>query len=70
MLYATKIGKQIWVTNTHPGGTTPENVRIVEAATEARLVQIQTRIADLKRIHATILNDKFPTFEIATDYLK
>lgn len=71
MLYAIKSGKQIRVTNNiPPSDIAPENVRIVEAATEARLGQIQTRIAELKRIHATILNDKFPTFEIATDYLK
>ena len=71
MLYAIKSGKQIRVTNnTPPVGA--DNVRIVEAATEARLGQIQTRIAALKRIHANIIKDRFLTFELATlaDYQK
>ena len=67
MLYAIKSGKQIRVTNnTPPSDIAPENVRIVEVATEARLGQIQTRIAELKRIYSTILKDRFPTFELAT----
>ena len=73
MLYAIKSGKQIRVTNnTPPSDIAPENVRIVEAATEARLGQIQTRIAELKRIYSNIIKDRFLTFKIATpaDYPK
>jgi len=69
MLYAIKSRKQIKVTDAAPP-VEADNVRIVDPITEAHLRQIQTRIAALKRIHTTILNDKFPTFEIATDYLK
>ena len=46
--------------------TNLENVRIVDTAAEARLGQIQTRIAEHRKIYFNILTDKFLTFELAT----